>query len=41
MNNKLMNNNKVFISGEVVSVGELIYWDNYYINNLGTQILKG
>jgi len=26
---------------EVVSVGELIHWDNYYINNLGTQILKG
>ena len=23
---------------EVVSVGELIMWDNYYINNLGTQI---
>ena len=25
----------------VVSVGELIYWDNYYIDHAGVQILKG
>jgi hypothetical protein len=25
---------------EVVSVGELIYWDNYYIDTLGIQHLN-